>query len=83
MTKLRMQEAMVQVLVIGQDQQPFTVIIEPSNGIYISGNVKQIFKATLPFRGRKLRKYLEGLIYDGIVTQSLQAAGESAGHPVK
>ena len=65
------QQPMVHPPVIGQDQQSFTVEIQPADGVDIGRHGKEVFQYGLGFLRGELREYLEGLVYDVVVMHVL------------
>ena len=64
--KFRIQQAMIQLFVIGQQQKSFAVEIQAAYGIHVRRHGKEILQGRLSFPGSELGQHVERLIYDEI-----------------
>jgi len=64
--EFRVQQAMVELFIVGQQQETFAVEIQAANGIHVLRHGEKIFQRRLPFLRSELRQHVERLIYDEI-----------------
>ena len=67
MREPRVQQPVVKCGVVGKNEQPFAVEIQPSHGIYITRDGKEILERSLSFLRGKLREDLEGFVYNVVL----------------
>lgn len=64
MGKLRVQQAVVQIFIVGEDKQALAVVIEPANRINVFRHIKEIGQHGFVALAPKTCEHLEWFVYD-------------------